>query len=111
MFERALKRVDVIEALPGEVTFAEKVLVNVGDRGRVRIDAGVAGENLDKLRTRGAGERDAYPWLKNSIPARYAVVVRIDARRVQRMNCGADQFTSNIARKLSIGVESYYVTD
>ena len=29
IFERPLKSIDVIEALPGKVTFTEKVLINV----------------------------------------------------------------------------------
>ncbi len=52
MFERSLKSVDVVETFAGEAAFAEEVLVNVGDCGRVRIDAGVAGKDLHKLRTR-----------------------------------------------------------
>src|SRR5690348_7049115 len=67
VFERVLKRVDVVQALAGEAALAEEVLVNVGNGGRVRIDAGVAGKDLDQLRTRGARERNADARLQNAV--------------------------------------------
>ena len=79
VFECLLKSIDVIETFAGEVSFAEEVLVNVGDCRRVRIDAGVAGKDLDKLRTRCARERDADAWLQDSVAVRDAIRRRIDA--------------------------------
>ena len=40
--ERLLECVDVIDALADERSFAEPVLVEVGNRARIRIDAGIA---------------------------------------------------------------------
>ena len=38
--QRRLEGVDVVDPLAGEAALAEQVLVDVGDRGRVRVDAG-----------------------------------------------------------------------
>jgi hypothetical protein len=38
------KRVDIINALPDEGPFLEKVLVDVGNRSRIRIDTRVPGK-------------------------------------------------------------------
>ena len=43
--ERGLECIDVVDALAGIGAFAEHVLVNVGDRGGVRVDAVHAGEH------------------------------------------------------------------
>src|SRR5688500_8682446 len=109
MFERALKSVDVVETLAGEITFAEEVLVDVGDCGCVRIDAGVTREDLHKLRSRGTRQRDADAWLQDSVAASHAMFERINARLVQWMNCGTDEFACSVTRELSVGVERYNV--
>ena len=43
--QRRLEGIDVVDALAGERAFAEQVLVDVGYRRGVRIDAGGAGEH------------------------------------------------------------------
>ena len=43
--QRGLEGVDVVDALAGVGALAEQVLVDVGDRRRVGIDAAVAGED------------------------------------------------------------------
>ena len=48
--ERALERVDVVDALADERAFAEQVLVDVGDGARVGIDARLAGEQPREAR-------------------------------------------------------------
>ena len=53
----ALEGVDVVDALAGEAALAEQVLVDVGDRRRVRIDPGRAGE--DPLRRASGRARRA----------------------------------------------------
>src|SRR5688572_3287835 len=44
--ERALERIDVIDALADERAFAEEILVRVGNGARVRVDAGLRAEEL-----------------------------------------------------------------
>ena len=41
-FERRDERVDVVQPLAGEDAFSEQILIGVGHRSGVRIDAGVA---------------------------------------------------------------------
>ena len=43
--ERRLERIDVIDTLARVRTFAEQILVNVGHRGGIRVDAVHAGEH------------------------------------------------------------------
>ena len=50
--ERALEGVDVVDALADERALAEEVLVDVGDRARVGIDARLAGEEPREARAR-----------------------------------------------------------
>ena len=45
-FEHAGEDVDLEDALAGERTLAEDVLVCVGNRARIRIDAGLPGVHL-----------------------------------------------------------------
>ena len=65
--ERRRERVDVVEALAGEDAFAEEILVDVGDRGRVRIDAGVAGVGPREQRSGRARHRHADARLQNAV--------------------------------------------
>src|SRR5688500_17679170 len=111
MFERALKSVDVVKALAREISLAEEVLIDVGNGCRVRIDSGVPGKDLHKLRTRSARQRDADARLQNAVTASHAIRSWIDAWFVERMDRGADELQRNIARQLSVGVERYDVAD
>ena len=43
--ERSLEGVDVVDALADVAALVEEILVDVGDGGRVRVDADVAGKN------------------------------------------------------------------
>ena len=52
--ERGFEGVDVVDALAGERALAQQVLVDVGYRGGVRIDAGGAGERALERRRLGA---------------------------------------------------------
>ena len=76
-FERRHERIDVVEALAGEDAFVEEILVDVGDRGRVRVDAGMAGVGPGEQRPRRARHRDADSRLQNPV----ALGDAADARR------------------------------
>ena len=57
--KRRLERIYVIETFAGEVPYTEEILVDIGNRGSVRIYSGVTGKNAGKPRTRSTLERDA----------------------------------------------------
>ena len=77
--ERRHEGVDVVEALAGEDPFAEEVLVGVGDRGGVGVDAGVAGVDAGEERARGARHGDADARLQDAVALGDAAEPRIDA--------------------------------
>ena len=104
-FERRHERVDVVEALAGEDALAEQILVDVRHRGRVRIDAGVAGIGAREQRSGGAGHRHADARLQDAVAVGDAPQLRIDDRPVERMRDDADQLARGIARQLRVGVE------
>src|SRR4029450_11324676 len=65
--QRRIERVDVEQAFTGENAFAEKVLVGVGHRGRVRVDSRMSGIQPSEERPGCARERDADPWLEDAV--------------------------------------------
>ena len=79
------ERVDVVESLAGEDAFAEHVLVGVGHRRRVRVDAGVARIEPREQRAGGARERDADARLEDAVALGDAADRRIERRPIQRM--------------------------
>ena len=52
--ERGLEGIDVVDALAGIGAFAEQILVHVGHRGGIRIDAAHAGEDALEQRALAA---------------------------------------------------------
>ena len=49
--ERGFERIDVVDALPDVAALVEEILIDVGHRRRVRIDADMAGEDLRERRS------------------------------------------------------------
>ena len=54
--ERRVEGVYVVDTLADIAAFVKQVLIDVGHRGRVRVDAHVAGEHLRERRAVGADE-------------------------------------------------------
>ena len=109
---RRVERVDVVDALAGEGSFREQVLVDVGDGGGVRIDARRAGERPleDRgLMFRGEGRRDAR--LEHAVAVRDPPGSRIEGRRVERMGDRPDQAADRTGRQSRVGVERDHVAD
>src|SRR5690242_13297690 len=52
---RLLQGIDVVNSLPDERAFFEQVLVDIGNRVRVRIDPRFAGKELSETRPAGTG--------------------------------------------------------
>jgi hypothetical protein len=96
--KRGGERVNVVQAFSGEDAFAEQVLIGVGYRGRVRIDARVSGIQPREERAGGTRERDADARLENAVPLGDAPDRRIERRPIQRMRNDADQLSSGVTR-------------
>ena len=65
--ERRLERVDVVDALADVAALVKEVLIDVGHRGRVRIEADVPGEHLRERRPVGAVDADADARLQHAV--------------------------------------------
>ena len=81
VLERGDEGVDVVQALAGEDAFAEQVLIGVGDRRRVRVDAGVARIEPREQRAGRARERDADARLQDAVALGDAADPRVERRR------------------------------
>ena len=108
--EGRLKRIHIVETLAGKVSLAKEILINIGNGGRVRIDAGVAGKYASKPRTRGARERNTHARLHDAVAACYQFDRVIKLRPIQWMNRRAHEFARRVTRKLRVGIECYHVT-
>ncbi len=105
------KGVDLVDALAGEGSLAEQILVDVGDRRRIRVDAADAGKHPAEQRARAPGRqgrRDAR--LQDAIALGDAPRRRIQMWPVERMRHLADQTSDGIARQLGVRVERDDVT-
>ena len=105
------ERVHVVEPLAGEDPLGEEVLVGVGDRGRVGVDAGVPGVEPGEQRAGGARHRHAHAGLEDAVALGDAADPRVEVRLVQRMGRDADQLLRGVARQAGVGVERDAVAD
>ena len=103
--ERPLERVDVVDALADVAALVEEILIDVGHRGRVRIDADVAREDPREPRAVGADDADRDARLENSVALGHALHRRVEARPVQGVRQRADHCPAGLERQLRIAVE------
>ena len=103
--ERLLEGIDFVDALADERTFLEPVLVDVGDRVRIRVDTGVAPVQPRIPRPVGAGQAHGHAGLQDAVALADPLPVRVVARPIQRVRHGAHQFPRRVARQLGIGVQ------
>ena len=104
--QRGFERIDVVDPLAGVRAFAEQVLIDVGHRRCVRIDAAMA--RIDALEQRALvarrqRRRDAR--LQDAVPLDDAADLGIEARPVERMRELADQAAHRIAGQLGVGIQ------
>ena len=104
--QRGLERIDVIDALASVGALAEQVLIDVGYRRCVRIDAAVAGIDALEQRALMTGRqrrRDAR--LQDAVTLNDAARLGIEARPVERVRELADQAAHRIARQFGVGIQ------
>src|SRR5688500_2874493 len=102
---RVLECIDVVDPFAGKAAFAVEVLINVGDRRRIRVDAGMSRMDRGEIGAVRAGERDSHARLKNSVAAGDAADSRIAVRPVEWVGNAPDQQLRRVARQYGVGVE------
>ena len=105
-----LEGVDVVDALSGVRALAEQVLIDVRDRRRVGIDSAVARKDALEQRAFGADrQRGRDTRLQHAVALDDAVLVRIEARPVERVRHLADQARDRVARQPRIQIEGDHI--
>ena len=94
-----LERIDIVYPFAGEAPFPVQILVNVGDRRRVWIDAGMPRVNRSKERSVRARQRHADTRLHDAIAFGHPADSFIVMRAVQRMRDRSHQQLRCIARQ------------
>ena len=108
---RLFKRVEIVNSLPGVRALVKKILIDIGNRGRVRVDAAGAGENsLEKRAFAISGKRRRHARLHHAVAIYNPPQSRAELRPIQGMRHGADQARRSPARKSRIRVERDDVT-
>ena len=110
--ERGLERVDVVNALSGIGSFAEQILIDVGDCRGVGIDSADAREDsLEQRAFPAHGQRRRDARLQDRVALDNSAPFGVEARSVQRMGHLADQATHRVARQSRVRVERHDVTN
>ena len=100
-----LECIHLIDTLADERTFAEHVLVDVGDDAGIGVDAGVHAMQSRIARAVGAFQAHADARLKNAVARADPLPLCVVARAIQRMRHGAHKLPCDITRKLRIRVQ------
>ncbi len=101
----SLEGIHLVNPFSNERAFLENILIHVGNRPRVRINARVAREQPDEPGSSGARQTHAHPRLQNAVAFGNNSAHGIEPRPVQRMRQRSDKLTGGIARQLGVGVE------
>ena len=109
--ERPLEGVDVVDALADERALAEQVLVDVRDGARVRVDPGLAPEELRVARTLCSGQARAHARLQDAVAAGDTTLGFVVARTIERVRHRPDELPRGFPRQLGVGVERDDVLD
>ena len=109
--ERGLERVDVVDALADVAALVKHVLIEIGHRGRVRVDADVSREHAGEHRAIGAHDAHADARLQHAVALGHALEPGVKAGTVQRVRQRADEPPPGFHRQLCVGVEGEDVTD
>ena len=80
MTQNAVHRIYFVDSFSGERTFAEKILVNIGDGARIGIKPGLAGEDGGEARAGRALHAYINPRLQNAVSGDDDIVDWIDDR-------------------------------
>jgi len=103
--------IHIVNALADEGALLEQILIDVGNRPCVGIDARFAGKQPHKPRPPGAWQAHPDARLQDAVAFRDDAAGGIKHGAVERMGHGSDQFPGGIAWQLGIGVQRDDVLD
>ena len=103
--EHVLERIDVVDALAGERTFAEQILIGVGNRASVGIESRIAAKQQRVTRGLVGRETGADARLQDPVARHDAPRGVIHARAIERMLHRRGQLARRIAWQLRIGIK------
>ena len=87
----------------------EQVLVNIGDRVGIRIDARITPPESRIPRPVRAGQAHGHAGLQDAIPLNDQLLVLVEPRPVQGVRHGSHQLPGRVAGQLRIGVQGDHV--
>jgi hypothetical protein len=104
--ERRLEGVDIIDALAGVRSLAEKVLIDIRDRRRIGVQAGRTREDpLKEGAVAAVRQGRCDTRLENPVAGTDPLPGRIESRSVKWVRHLSDQASHRIARQSRIGIE------
>ena len=102
---RGLERIHLIDSLADESAFLKEVLIDIGHRPGVGIDARIARKQADKPGPPGTRQAHSHAGLENAVAFDHNPALGIEYRMVQRMGHGAHQSSGGVTRQLGVGIE------
>ncbi len=106
-FENALEHVDLEDALSGERALTEDVLVGVGNRARVGVDARRPRVHRREPAAPRTFERHAHARLYEPVPRRDAGLASTPSRAVERVGDRRHELARTVARQDRVRVQRY----
>ena len=100
-----LEGVDLVNPLAGEAPLAVEVLIHIGHRRGVGVDARNPREDGREMGPVGARERDPDPGLENAIASDHPAPLGIVLGPIERVRDGPDQLRRGVRRQDGIRVE------
>ena len=107
--QRPLEGVDFVDTFADEGTFAEHILVDVGDGAGIRIDTRLAPEQLRVPGPVRARQAHGHAGLKDAVPRDNALFAFVVLRTIQRVRHGSHELPRRVARELRIRVQGNHV--
>ena len=105
-----LESVEVVDALAGVRSLREQVLVDIGHRGRVGVDAGRPGRDaLERRRVPLGRKRRGDPRLEDPVAPGDAAGATVQPRPIQRVRDRADEARHRSAGQARIGIEGHHI--
>ena len=104
--QHRLKRVQIVNSLPGVRTLVKQILINIGNRRSVWIDSARPGKNsLEERAFAIGGKRRRHARLHDAVAVHHAAQFRAHLRPVQRVRHGSHQARRGAARKARIRIQ------
>ena len=97
--------IDVVDPFADERAFVEHVLIDVGDRARVRVNSRLTGAELYEQRWTLLFQADRDAWLQDAIALGDDFSLLINLSTIENVRERSDKLPCGIAREQRVGVE------